>query len=669
MKLGIKLLSICLSVVMIIAALPLAAFAAGKVDYVKEFRLSTAATEAEAKQWLLDNGYVVITTNLNKNTKKNPVFLGYKITYDPDEAITDMAVMQMNGGYSFSEYEAALKAQQEQVSDLLDSFTVAIEEYVANYRAGKKNAVAAHDMMNCFSEDDSGMLLGDFLVQYANDKEQLTKLFMQSNQNVLSYLYYMFALACTDYGVDTSWLAKFAVADPYGDYNSAEYDDVAREIFSAWEDIRSDILIGKKTFEILEEYNDAEEYRDDVGEEQMAEDLTYMNYYALLSSYTYNRKPMVEFFLQDPNEVALEDLYPLISALTPGQLECVKTIGFKPVLEYAAISDEEVAGLTDSFYSVLAEKGITGTYSVYANVDRSLFNGEGIALTSQALRESASTGEGSWYKGNVDKALETTLIAITGTAAVLGLACVARAAVIATRAHQAMTGFMAFAEQYCGWYSMAELAEFYGVPANYTATVGVGAKIAAGVCIGIALLSFAVLLAIEYYNFTHPTYDPVPRVIVDHVITDSDEYYLNYYCVRDQNGDFGDMNGWGGERWNALYVTTDKKAGNPIMANSIYVKIDSNSPDDAQSVGVHYFGESAAANVNRYSLKRTASEIYMFFKRDNSLSKTASTFSSGMLVMFTGAGLIGGVALGSLGVLGAGKLKKKKEDPDTEAAE
>ena len=40
---------------------------------------------------------------------------------------------------------------------------------------------------------------------------------------------------------------------------------------------------------------------------------------------------------------------------------------------------------------------------------------------------------------------------------------------------------------------------------------------------------------------------------------------------------------------------------------------------------------------------------------------TASTFSGGQLVMFTGFGLLGGVAIGSLGVIGAGKMKKKKE--------
>jgi hypothetical protein len=214
MKISVKLISLILSLVMVFLAIPVTAFAAEKTEYIKELRLSTAPTEEEAKQWLVDNGYVVLSTNLNKDTRKDPVFLGYKITYDAKEAITDMAVMQMDGGYSFSEYAEALKQQQEDVEEMLGAFVVAIEEYVANYNAGKKNAIAAHDMMNRFIEDDSGMLLGDFLISYSNNMEQLTKLFMQSNQMVLFYLDYMFALACTDYTFESNWLAKFSKADP-----------------------------------------------------------------------------------------------------------------------------------------------------------------------------------------------------------------------------------------------------------------------------------------------------------------------------------------------------------------------------------------------------------------------------------------------------------------------
>ena len=109
MKIRIKLLCFLLSLLMVFTALPVTAFAAGKTEYIKDFRLSTAKTEEEAKQWLVDNGYTVLGTNLNKDTKKDPVFLGYKITYDANEAITDIAVMQMGGGYSEGNYQEMIK--------------------------------------------------------------------------------------------------------------------------------------------------------------------------------------------------------------------------------------------------------------------------------------------------------------------------------------------------------------------------------------------------------------------------------------------------------------------------------------------------------------------------------------------------------------------------------
>ena len=661
MKTSAKLLSLFLVLMMLFTAFPLTAFAAEKVEYIKELRLSTASTEEAAKQWLFDNGYTVLGTNLNKDTKKDPVFLGYKTTYDPNEAITDMSVMQMDGGYSFSEYTEALKEQQAEIEEMLNSFVVVIEEYVANFKAGNKNAIAAYDMMNRFVEDDSGKPLGEFLLTYSNDKEQLTKLFMQSNQNVLSYLNQMFVLACTDYDFDNNWLAQFSKANPYG-YDPREYNDIALDIFAAWEDLRSELVVAERSFDGLQEFGSAADYRDAVGEEQMAEDLNCLNYYVTLAAYNYAGKPMVEFFMQDPDELDLEDLYPLIASLTPGQIECLKAVGFKPLIEYAIMEDTDVEKLADSFDELLESKGITGTYSVYSNVDRSLFNGEGIALTSQALRESASTGETSWYKGNIDKGLETTLITIAGVAAAIGAACVVRAAVIASKVQNAVTGFLTFAEEYSGWYTMAELAELYGMPSNYVSSTGLIARVAAGVCIGIALIALAVLIGLELYNHNHPTYSEIPRIIVDHVLTEDDDYYLNYYCVRDQDGEFGDMNAWSGQRWNALYYTTDKRAGDPILANSLIVKVKSNSPDNNAPYGVHYFGETAAANVNLYSARKLAPALYMFFNRDHSLSKTASTFSGGTVAMFTGIGAISGIALGSVGVIGAGKLKKKKEE-------
>ena len=192
--------------------------------------------------------------------------------------------------------------------------------------------------------------------------------------------------------------------------------------------------------------------------------------------------------------------------------------------------------------------------------------------------------------------------------------------------------------------------------------LGIALNVVMGVAAGVMLIAEGINMGIRIYNYYHPEYSEIPRIIVDEVVNDSDSYYVNYYAVKDQTDKSGDLNAWSAQRWNALYTTTDKKAGDPIIASSLIVKLkDSEFPSEEHGA-VHYFGETAAANVNRYQFKKTATATYIFYERDHSLSMTASTFSGGQLMMFTGFGLVGGIAIGSLGVIGAGKMKKKKEE-------
>lgn len=194
--------------------------------------------------------------------------------------------------------------------------------------------------------------------------------------------------------------------------------------------------------------------------------------------------------------------------------------------------------------------------------------------------------------------------------------------------------------------------------------LGVALNVVMGVASGIMLIAEGVNIGIRIYNYYHPEYSEIPRIIVDEVVSDSDSYYVNYYAVKDQTDKSGDLNAWSAQRWNALYTTTDKKAGDPIIASSLLIYLNDSEFPSEDHGAVHYFGETAAANVNRYQFKKTAPATYIFYERDHSLSMTASTFSGGQIIMFTGFGLLGGVAIGSLGVIGAIKIKKKKNEKE-----
>ena len=136
MKTQIKWISLLLSVFMLMSALPFSAFAAQETLYIKEVRISTAADETTAKIWLTENGYNFLDFNLNQGSKGDAVYLGYTTTTNPKEAITDIAVMQMEGGYSFAEYETLLEEQSEDINHMIGILEVTLNEARQNLAKG-----------------------------------------------------------------------------------------------------------------------------------------------------------------------------------------------------------------------------------------------------------------------------------------------------------------------------------------------------------------------------------------------------------------------------------------------------------------------------------------------------------------------------------------------------
>ena len=701
MRKSTKIISLILTVLMLVTALPITVFAAKQETYIKEIRISTASTADAAKKFLTDNGYTVVDTDLNQKTGKDCVYIGYKTTTNPDEAITDISLMQMDGGYSFSEYEAMVERKRAQLEEIINSFAASVVEARSNYVAGHQGALAAYEVLNRFVEDDSGKTLAElFFAEAEPDKAILNKVFLQGNSTISDVIYGALALACTDNGETTSWLSKLKDQDPYAEYDDLLYSDVADYMFDSFSEINqalNDYIVnGKPTVDSIEfDENASLEENHDIIPTQYSQE---MMLYDTLSDYTYNGKSLLDFFLQDPDEIDTEEFYPVLAAMTEGQRAILKFVGLRSLISYAGGNQEGIQYYKDMILGVFHDLDIQEKVSVYYGVDRSLFDG-GVALTNASLRKSASTGDNSWYsEKNLNPAVSIALRAIQGVSAMTMIAMPIwkKAAMGAARVegnalynstlkslqelhnmtgsmddttsiyNRLMRGSLDNPSQRAVAQTITEQAEQAGKAAFRSAKAKILTtfRTAMGVAAGIMLIAEGVAIGIKVYNYYHPEYTEIPRIIVDEVVTDTDSYYVNYYAVKDHTGEFGDLNAWSAQRWNALYTTTDKKAGDPIIASSLIVKLkDSEFPSEEHGA-VHYFGETAAANVNRYQFKKTAPATYIFYERDHSLSMTASTFSSGQLVMFTGFGLLGGVAIGSLGVIGAGKMKKKKNEKE-----
>ena len=112
-------------------------------EYISEVRIGVGKTMEEAEQSL--QGYTILKngdSNADLNEKagggmgsqgERVVLLGYKTTTDRSNAVTDLAVMNMKGGYDVKEYEALMEKQmKEQIIPFVESFKAATEEYRHN---------------------------------------------------------------------------------------------------------------------------------------------------------------------------------------------------------------------------------------------------------------------------------------------------------------------------------------------------------------------------------------------------------------------------------------------------------------------------------------------------------------------------------------------------------
>ncbi|MCR5203188.1 MAG: hypothetical protein K6D02_08910 [Lachnospiraceae bacterium] len=196
-------------------------------QYIKEIKLSYGKTEEAAAQWLINHGYKVVKGDINVGTDvagggdTNAVVIGYKTTTDKYEAVRDMALMNMTGGYKMTDMETILESQQKQVDDNMERVIALAEEYKANYEDAKKSdgeescvAIRVHNLLNNYTEDDSDEGMGDiFLKDYSEDTEKgkknratLRNILIQANQELLVAIENLLSLSGGEVG--DSWLVK-----------------------------------------------------------------------------------------------------------------------------------------------------------------------------------------------------------------------------------------------------------------------------------------------------------------------------------------------------------------------------------------------------------------------------------------------------------------------------
>ncbi len=426
------------------------AFAASsKERYISEIILCSASSADEAEKKLKEQGYKLMSSeNLNESLSDG-MYLGYKTTTDKDEAITDITAMDMNGKYSFSDYEILLDKMKENVSATVDGLIPMITSYRTNFNSGSAIAVEVHDILNKFYEDDSGKSMGDYLLSCdLKETTDITKVFLQGYSPFIIDIQQLLFLAGEGQS-DKTWIEKMSASDtdsivdlyigsyptPNKAYSAmaADYGDAADSIRDTWDvfyqnlsEIKSkyyddtpELILNEEvvetsldsasesSIEITEDMTNSE-FNNAVDEaaavSETYDNLSDINLISYLNGFKYGDGTMLDFFMRPSEDVEDYELYTLSYFMGEKLTAQINNVGLQQAVSRVCVDGDNVTD--DSFDKINAALSSIEKISIYDGVDRSVFD-DGVALTSASTEKYTSSGK-SWSDGLFDRLFQPT---------------------------------------------------------------------------------------------------------------------------------------------------------------------------------------------------------------------------------------------------------------------
>lgn len=417
--------------------------------YMSEVKMFYGTSAANAKKACEKEGYIFSDTNLNKGGVGDPpmgIYLGYKTTTDPDEAITDLTLLDMkNTHYQESDYETYLNDHIGEFSNEANQLMVLVNEFRRLYAAGSPNAKMVYDSLNLIYVDEKEShnadknLLGNYFLNDV-DKTFFEKFLQRGNALVLNKIISLLCNAIADYESDGStWVdrAKASEVDEmYAEGTSsvrneldANYQDTAKDFVYAIRDFNDTYteakarydqygetlgyqeLEGKEGDEALEALNEAD------PNSRFPEYCRALEIYTLLDNINYQTKgetivdnanlleggeatgdtyettvSLAKYITDLANDENLDShlstVYPIVAALSPAQRIALKKCGFGTIIEglYPAEDyDAKRDDLIKQSMDKLKEKGCKdGRMYLWIGVDFSVYS-KRVAYTSHEI--------------------------------------------------------------------------------------------------------------------------------------------------------------------------------------------------------------------------------------------------------------------------------------------
>ena len=645
------------------------ASAARQEEYLSEIALVYAVNLDEAKAKIEGTDWKIFEQRFN-STAYNEAFIIYKTSTNVEDAITDLRVMDMYGGYNVGSYQKQLEASRQQYMDMIADLRLAAAEFKALYEANDEMAKLAYHQMNYHvDEGETGMKMGDFFLNLPSDEAIVTVL-MEGSSIIVSNLLSLLAIGISGTGENT-----FAqrLAEQYANKDSIDgtaYYETAKALFEEFKSLKATLIRYDST---KAEYN--------VSDEEMTEEeYQFLTEYAavanVLAGIAYGEGTLKDFIVSDG--WALEDLYPIVAALSEGQRVLSERGLFVTVLRYSVASapiDELWANIAEMEKGMKDENGQLKSYSVYLGVDRSIFDGD-FAFTTEADREQALNGTewtDTYWSSCGQYFTETFFLStmISGVAfLVLEKALILFAnkvlwpIILSDAVGSTLASFLMSIEEVIFNFFNVNGTYYIGGVGGVTFTIGF-------FLIVISLASLALSFGVGYYN---PDYTAIPEKMVDVKKTDIGDKYIMYNVAKvynDADGRNADFKAYQGKEWNALYYTKDANAGNCLLPNFVFS--DSNNTVARRHQAIAMFGEDKAFDLNMHDFEAETKSAYVTVRYSNVKKAAAdvpnvvgSMFATGALYVLTavcGAGLgVGGTIL----VQKSGK-SKAEDAPEAEA--
>ena len=659
-------------VVSLLATLMMPIAAARATYYLSDLKLAEADTADEAKALLTAAGYTVLDKNLNPGGDK-AVYLGFKKSTNVDDAITDVRVMNMNGGFNITDYETLKKDALQEYAKTIDNIRIAAKEFAENYKIGKKEALLAYRQLNYYYFEKDGVKtnMGDFMLNFPEKNDDFADILFKGNPAILNNMRILLAMGVSDGGALIDRIKEAVGKEDV--YTKVQYFESAKELVGKTQQLKQLMKDAKNE---IEEIN----ADPDMTEEEKSVAL-------IMPSYTYTLTLAFDGILKDIpmgesnyseyfDKTTVTDysvVYPFVDAMTPGQLAMAVSGQLHSLLVYNVVemSDEEVeAKLSELEQSY-------EPMSVYSGTNMDFLEGA-LGVTSEALREEAATGN-KWSSAVTNDApARITYFSLLGVMSSVGIYHFANMlkdelSLIGGSNGADLTRYSLLEDSMDSIDDISSVNSTINAPASASVSTIVYSSL--GVAVGIALLVVSICGIIQTINRYNVTYTEIPSNMVDTVETVNGNRYVNYKVVNSlyKDGDKtaekpGDTNGYDGEQWNALYFTKSYEAGKCMTANGYFI-------DSASNFGkytpVAKFGTNTCYDLNVYNGNGNADSIFIAFGNSKN-KKTAETsvptvigsiFSNGGAIAISGA-----VGLGiGMALMAVVKGKKQKPEENNEA--